>query len=99
MALPALCGTFNIASANGANDWYGIQWDSQGGVISGIVPGTAYVSTNGTTILASSPEIFNLNTNWTLNFVSMATLIIAVLFTDTDRFPIFLHLLMLATTP
>jgi hypothetical protein len=90
MALPALCGTFNISSANGANDWYGIQWASQGGVISGIVPGTAYVSTNGTTILASSPDIFNLTTNWTFNFGSTVTLIIADMFTDGDRFQFFL---------
>jgi len=90
MALPALCGTFNISSANGANDWYGIQWASQSGVISGIVPGSAYVSTNGTTILASSPDINNLTTTWTFNFGSTVTLIIADLFTDGDQFQFFL---------
>jgi hypothetical protein len=88
-ALPAMCGTFNIASVNGANDWYGIQWFGQGGSITGILPGSQYVSTNGTTILASSPNISNLTDTWTFNFGANVTLTIADMFNDGDQFQLF----------
>src|SRR5712664_741109 len=84
-----MCGTFNINAVNGPNDWYGMQWSSQGGVISGIVPGSVYISSGGRTILSSSPDINNLTTAWTFNFGSTVTVTIADMFTDGDQFRLF----------
>ena len=88
-AVPAICGTFNITTANTATDWYGMQWSTQGGAITGFLPGTVYTSTGGITLLSSSPSLLNLTDTWAFNFGSVMTVTVTDMFTDGDRFQLF----------
>jgi hypothetical protein len=89
-ALPAMCTPFSIGM-NGAQDWYGMQWNSLGGTISGIIPGTSYVSSGGTTVLATSPSSGPLTTSWSFTFTAGGgKLKVTDLGTVGDQFRVFI---------